>query len=114
MTARTDVLDDLAKAGVRVDKANTSGNYADGLVLTAGQSYEREFQVHQLDIVACVAPGLDVDAFSTRVWQALSDSALAVPVSMETEFGSAPVPGRELPDADFATIRCVLTVPFGS
>ena len=113
MTARTDLLDELAAAGVRTDASGTSGLYLDGLVLTGGHSYDREFQTHQLDVVAAVNPAQDVDAFSTRVWAALAASSLAVPVSMETTFGASPVEGRDMPDADYATIRVVLTVPFG-
>lgn len=112
MTVRARLLDTLRATGLRVDPTNTVRSYVDGVVYALDEPTELT-QLVSYSVVVAVNVGQDTAEPAARCLVALNDSAEFTPIDGTTEYGAAPVAGRDMPDADLVRITVLSNTLFG-
>ncbi len=109
MSALTDLQALLEGAGLDVDASQRAIAYGtDGRVWVLLDSYDVDDAAGVvLDVVAAVSPGHDIAALSSRVWDVMEASDAFTPVAADWVYGGKPISGRDMPQADYATISVV-------
>jgi len=107
MSARNDLIKALTEAGFTVDPTNTDSRYTDGIVYVMSSTYSVVDFENVINVIGAVNVTQDIDAYARRLLQAVRDTHRFVPRSMSFDYGSEPIPGRELKIADSVTIEVV-------
>ena len=111
-TARQQLVTELQTAGFRTDSTNTDGRYVDGVVYVLADSYASTDLESTLTVIAAMGIGQPIDEYAEQVWAAIRATGSFVPRSMNFQYGDEPLPGRELPPADYVEIDVVSGVIF--
>ena len=109
---KADLEAHLSGIGFAVITNYKASGYFDGLVFVLPDTYDKT-GTYDLNVIAAVVPGQDVESFTDSVFTACVGSGYE-PSIIEFTYGQSPIPGRgDMPPADFGAISVQSSGRFG-